>query len=130
MNSSGVILLQKTEEIVKKLHEYYYSSRILTGPRRAESPISGIEARDRILAFIHRQKGLENVRLISSASEVGVRETYRVVGEKTINVLEPSRLELCSQKVSAICWSPAAPSQVTTARSSGHSHRPDKKTAD
>ena len=35
---------------MKKLHEYYYSSRILTGPRRAESPISGIEARDRILA--------------------------------------------------------------------------------
>ena len=32
----------------------------------------------------------------------------------SLNVLEPSRLGLCSQKVSAICWSPAAPSQVTT----------------
>lgn len=51
---------------------------------RAETNQRGIEARDRVLAFIHRQKGLENVELVSSAREVGVRETYRVVGEKTI----------------------------------------------
>lgn len=55
-----------------------------TPEARAATNRRGIEARDRVLAFIHRQKGLENVRLISSASEVGVRETYRVVGEKTI----------------------------------------------
>ena len=55
-----------------------------TPEARAETNRRGLEARDRVLAFIHRQKGLENVRLISSASEVGVRETYRVVGEKTI----------------------------------------------
>lgn len=30
------------------------------------------------------QKGLENVQLVHSASEVGVRETWRIVGEKTI----------------------------------------------
>ena len=44
----------------------------------------GREAMDRVLAFVRRQKGLENVKVTSCASEVGVRETYRVVGEKTI----------------------------------------------
>ena len=48
-----------------------------TPEARAETNRRGMEARDRVLAFIRRQKGLENV-------EVGVRETYRVVGEKTI----------------------------------------------
>ena len=55
-----------------------------TPEARAETNRRGIEARDRVLAFIRRQKGLENVELVSSAREVGVRETYRVVGEKTI----------------------------------------------
>ncbi len=59
-----------------------------TPEARAETNQRGIEARDRVLAFIHRQKGLENVDLIASASEVGVRETYRVVGEKTITEQE------------------------------------------
>lgn len=55
-----------------------------TPEARVETNQRGIEARDRVLAFIRRQKGLENVELESSANEVGVRETYRVVGEKTI----------------------------------------------
>lgn len=55
-----------------------------TPEARAETNRRGIEARDRVLAFIRRQKGLEDVELVSSAREVGVRETYRVVGEKTI----------------------------------------------
>ena len=55
-----------------------------TPEARAETNRRGMEARDRVLAFIRRQKGLENVELMSSAREVGVRETYRVVGEKTI----------------------------------------------
>lgn len=55
-----------------------------TPEARAATNRRGIEARERVLAFIHRQKGLEKVRLVSSASEVGVRETYRVLGEKTI----------------------------------------------
>jgi len=55
-----------------------------TPEARDETNQRGIEARDRVLAFIKRQKGLENVELVSSAKEVGVRETYRVVGEKTI----------------------------------------------
>ena len=55
-----------------------------TPEARAETNRRGIETRDRVLAFIHRQKGLEDVELVSSAREVGVRETYRVVGEKTI----------------------------------------------
>ena len=55
-----------------------------TPEARAETNRRGIETRDRVMDFIHRQKGLEHVKLISSASEVGVRETYRVVGEKTI----------------------------------------------
>ncbi|MBR4561330.1 MAG: FAD-dependent oxidoreductase [Bacteroidales bacterium] len=59
-----------------------------TPEARVETNRRGIEARDRVLAFIRRQKGLENVELLSSASEVGVRETYRVVGEKTITEQE------------------------------------------
>ena len=55
-----------------------------TPEARAETNRRGIEARDRVLAFIGRQKGLEDIELLSSAREVGVRETYRVVGEKTI----------------------------------------------
>lgn len=43
-----------------------------------------MEASERVLAFIRRQKGLENVEIIDRASEVGVRETYRVVGEKPL----------------------------------------------
>ena len=55
-----------------------------TPEARAETNRRGLEARDRVLAFIRRQKGLENVQLVHSASEVGVRETWRIVGEKTI----------------------------------------------
>lgn len=55
-----------------------------TPEARAETNRRGVEARDRVLAFIRRQKGLENVELVASASEVGVRETYRVIGEKTV----------------------------------------------
>ncbi len=56
-----------------------------TPEARAETNRRGIEARDRVLAFVRKQKGLENVVVSSCASEVGVRETYRVVGEKTIS---------------------------------------------
>ena len=59
-----------------------------TPEARAETNKRGMEARDRVLTFIRRQKGLENVELLSCASEVGVRETYRVVGEKTITERE------------------------------------------
>jgi len=56
-----------------------------TPEARAETNRRGAEARDRILAFIRRQPGLGEVALLSSAREVGVRETYRVVGEKTVS---------------------------------------------
>lgn len=59
-----------------------------TPEARAHTNRLGIEARDRVLAFIRRQKGLEDVTILSSAAEVGVRETYRVVGEKTITAEE------------------------------------------
>ena len=55
-----------------------------TPEAREETNRRGREARDRVLAFIRRQKGLENVHLVHSANEVGVRETYRVMGEKTV----------------------------------------------
>ena len=55
-----------------------------TAEARAETNRRGVEARNRVLAFIRRQKGLENAEVVSSATDVGVRETYRVVGEKTI----------------------------------------------
>ena len=59
-----------------------------TPAARAETNRRGIEARDRVMAFIRRQKGLEDVELVACASEVGIRETYRVVGEKTITERE------------------------------------------
>ena len=55
-----------------------------TPEARAETNRKGVEASERVLAFIRKQKGLEDVEIIERASEVGVRETYRVVGEKTI----------------------------------------------
>lgn len=55
-----------------------------TPEARAETNRRGMEASERVLKFIRRQKGLENVEIIDRASEVGVRGTYRVVGEKTI----------------------------------------------
>lgn len=55
-----------------------------TAEARAETNRRGVEARNRVLAFIRRQKGLENAEVVSSATDVGVRETYRVVGEKII----------------------------------------------
>lgn len=59
-----------------------------TPEARAHTNRLGIEAQDRVLAFIRRQKGLEDVTILSSAAEVGVRETYRIVGEKTITAEE------------------------------------------
>lgn len=55
-----------------------------TPEARAETNRRGIEAMDRVLSFIRRQPGLENVEVVRAAREVGVRETYRVVGEKTV----------------------------------------------
>ena len=73
-----------------------------TPEARADTNRRGIEARDRVLAFIRRQPGLENVSLVSSAREVGVRETYRVVGEKTIS--ERAYLDGVVEE-DALCWS-------------------------
>ena len=55
-----------------------------TPEARAETNRRGVEASERVLAFIRKQKGLEQVEIVERASEVGVRETYRVVGEKTV----------------------------------------------
>lgn len=73
-----------------------------TAEARAETNRRGVEARNRVLAFIRRQKGLENAEVVSSATDVGVRETYRVVGEKTI-----TEEEYLSGKVAddALSWS-------------------------
>ena len=59
-----------------------------TPEARAETNRRGQEAMERILAFIRKQPGLESVEVTHHASEVGVRETYRVVGEKTISERE------------------------------------------
>lgn len=73
-----------------------------TPEARAVTNRRGIEARDRVLSFIRRQKGLETVTVTSSASEVGVRETYRVIGEKTVT--EQDYLEGKVQE-DALSWS-------------------------
>lgn len=55
-----------------------------TPEARAETNRRGKEALQRVITFIRKQKGLENVVITHHANDVGVRETYRVVGEKTI----------------------------------------------
>ena len=59
-----------------------------TPEARAETNRRGKEAMERVLSFIRKQPGLENVEVTHAASEVGVRETYRVVGEKTVTEQE------------------------------------------
>ena len=92
-----------------------------TPEARADTNRRGIEAMDRVLAFIRRQPGLENVSLVSSAREVGVRETYRVVGEKTIS--ERAYLDGASGE-------PAARARVDHLRRQvrAHGHRPPQLT--
>lgn len=55
-----------------------------TASARAETNRRGRETMLRILRFVRRQPGLEKATVVSSAPEVGVRETYRIVGEKTV----------------------------------------------
>lgn len=55
-----------------------------TAETRSETNRRGRETMLRILRFIRRQPGLERATVVSAAPEVGVRETYRVVGEKTV----------------------------------------------
>ncbi len=55
-----------------------------TASSRSETNRRGRETMLRVLRFIRRQPGLEKAAVVSSAPEVGVRETYRVVGEKTV----------------------------------------------
>ncbi|MBQ3658942.1 MAG: FAD-dependent oxidoreductase, partial [Bacteroidales bacterium] len=59
-----------------------------TPEARAETNRRGVEAMNRVVAFIRKQPGLENVEVVKAAREVGVRETCRVVGEKTITESE------------------------------------------
>ncbi len=55
-----------------------------TASARAETNRRGRETMLRVLRFLRRQPGLEKTAPTGSAPEVGVRETYRVVGEKTV----------------------------------------------
>ena len=59
-----------------------------TASARADTNRRGRETMLRVLRFIRRQPGLEKAAVVSSAPEVGVRETYRVVGEKTVTEAE------------------------------------------
>lgn len=55
-----------------------------TATARAETNRRGRETMLRVIRFIRRQPGLEKATIVSASPEVGVRETYRVVGEKTL----------------------------------------------
>ena len=55
-----------------------------TAEARAETNRRGRETMLRILRFVRSQPGLGKATVVSAAPEVGVRETYRVVGEKTV----------------------------------------------
>ena len=53
-----------------------------TATARDETNRRGRETMLRVVRFIRRQPGLEKATIVSASPEVGVRETYRVVGEK------------------------------------------------
>ena len=55
-----------------------------TATARDETNRRGRETMLRVIRFIRRQPGLEKATIVSASPEVGVRETYRVVGEKTL----------------------------------------------
>ena len=55
-----------------------------TATARDETNRRGRETMLRVIRFIRRQPGLEKAAVVSASPEVGVRETYRVVGEKTV----------------------------------------------
>jgi len=73
-----------------------------TAEAREATNRRGRELMLRLLRFIRRQPGLEKATVTHAASEVGVRETYRVVGEKTV-----TGADYLSGKVEpdALCWS-------------------------
>ena len=55
-----------------------------TADLRTETNMRGRASMLRIYRFLRNVPGLENVALVSMSSEVGVRETYRIMGEYTI----------------------------------------------
>jgi len=61
-----------------------------TASARADTNRRGRETMLRVIRFIRRQPGLEKAAVVSASPEVGVRETYRIVGEKTVT--EPGYL--------------------------------------
>jgi hypothetical protein len=69
---------------------------------RAETNRRGEEAKARIVGFLRRQPGLADAAVVRSARDVGVRETYRVVGEETI-----TQADYLSGKLypDSLCWS-------------------------
>ena len=73
-----------------------------TASARAETNRRGRETMLRILRFIRRQPGLEKATILSAPPEVGVRETYRIVGEKTVT--ESAYLEGTVERDS-LCYS-------------------------
>ncbi len=50
--------------------------------------MAGRAAVSRLVAFYRRQKGLENIRVEYLSSEMGVRESRRIIGDKRITVEE------------------------------------------
>lgn len=54
----------------------------------SKTNIEGRKVLMRVFRFLKTQKGLENIKIDYIKTEVGVRETYRVVGEKKISVDE------------------------------------------
>ena len=69
---------------------------------RAETNRRGEEAKARIVGFLRRQPGLADAAVVRSARDVGVRETYRAVGEETI-----TQKDYLSGKLypDSLCWS-------------------------
>ena len=73
-----------------------------TDELRADTNRRGEATKRRIVEFLCAQPGLEKAAVVSSAPEVGVRETYQVVGEETILARDYMSGKLYPDTV---CWS-------------------------
>ncbi|MBL8994684.1 MAG: FAD-dependent oxidoreductase, partial [Spirochaetia bacterium] len=57
-----------------------------TSASQTEANVEGRRSFLRLYRFLKKQPGLENIKIIDCASECGIRETWTIVGKKTITV--------------------------------------------
>jgi hypothetical protein len=73
-----------------------------TSRGRTEAELKGRQALLRLYCFLSKQPGLENLTIEYCAPEVGIRETYTIVGKKMITVQDYANGRLWED---AVCYS-------------------------